>query len=103
MLKINPAPEFKVEVKLTEPGKTDTTTIGITFRYKNRDEMIDFGSRTQDKPIAEALAEIVSGWTGIDVDCTAENIALLVKNYLPSGMEILNAYYREMSASRVKN
>lgn len=103
MLKINPNPQFSVDVKLTEPGTENPAIVKIIFRYKNRDEMIDFSERTKGKPIEDVLCEIIHGWEGIDADCNAENIAMLAKNYIPAGLEILNAYYKELSASRVKN
>jgi len=103
MLKINPNPQFTAEVALTEPGKKTPTTVKMTFRYKNREEIVEFSERIKNKPTEEALTEIVVGWDGIDAECTPENIGALVKNYLPAGFEILNAYYRELSASRVKN
>lgn len=101
--KINPNPTFTADVKLTEPGKVDPTVVKMTFRYKNRDDIVEFGKSIEDKPFAEILPDIIVGWEGIDVDCTPENIALLVKNYTPAGWEILNAYYGELSASRAKN
>lgn len=103
MLKLNPNPTFKADVQLTEPGKAEPTVVKITYRYKTRKEVEEFGERVKDFPVADALKEIVADWEGIDAQCTPENIGLLCENYLPAGLELLTAYYKELSISRVKN
>jgi hypothetical protein len=103
MLKLNPSPTFKADVPLTEPGKAEPTIVKITFRYKTRKEVEEFGEAVKDLPVAKALAEVIADWEGIDAECNAENIAVLCENYLPAGLELLTAYYRELSISRVKN
>lgn len=103
MLKLNPDPQFTADIQLTEPGKQDPATVKITFRYKNRDEVVDFGERVKGIPVDQALQEIIVDWQGIDADCTPENIKVLCGNYMQAGLEILTGYYKELSISRVKN
>jgi len=103
MLKINPNPQFTAEVPLSEPGKKKPTIVKMTFKYKNRKELIEFGERTKDKPVEEALEEILVGWEGIDAEFNQENMVMLVQNYLPAGLEILRAYHEELIVSRTKN
>lgn len=103
MLKINPNPQFEAQVKLTEPGSDTPAQVTMTFKYKSRKEFLEFSSWVEGKKWAEALPEIIADWKGIDAECTPENIALLVENYMPAGLEIWAAYQDALVESRVKN
>lgn len=103
MFRIKPDPKFSADVQLTVPGQAEPAKVNMTFKYKTRDQLVEFGERIKDIPVEDAVAEIVEDWSGVDAKCTKENIKLLVGSYIPSGMEILTAYHRELHQSRVKN
>lgn len=103
MLKLNPEPTFKADVPLTVPGEKKPVTVSMTFRYKNRKELIDYVERLKDRPMDEALSEIIAGWDGIDAECNQESITALTNNYQASGHEIFSVYRTELIESRIKN
>lgn len=103
MLKINPNPQFSADVKISEPGNPEPTTVKITFKYKTRKQLTEFVEKVDEKGIEESLQEIVVSWDGIDAECNKENISLLAQNYPAAAGEIFSAYYRELFASKVKN
>lgn len=103
MFKINPDPVFTADVELSVPGKPGTVTVQITFKYQTKDQLIAFGEMVKDEPLDKALSHIIKGWEGFDVECTPENITLMLANHVRSGNEIITAYYRELYSSRVKN
>ena len=103
MLKLNPNPEFSAPVPITEPGKSEPTIITITYRYKTRDELVEFVEQTKDAPISDVLCDLVTGWQGVDAPFTKDNLKALVNSYMPAGLEILKVYYRELAESKIKN
>lgn len=103
MLKLNPNPEFSASVPITEPGKAEPTIITVTYRYKTRDALVEFIEQTKDAPVADVLCDIVSGWNGVDAPFTKENLKALVNSYMPAGLEMLKAYYKELAESKIKN
>ena len=103
MLKINPEPTFKADVPITIPGEKKPAIVNMTFRYKNRKELIDYVERLKDRQMDEALAEIIAGWDGIDAECNPENISALTSNYQAAGQEIFTVYRQELIESKIKN
>lgn len=103
MLKINPNPQFTADVQISEPGNPEPTTVKITFNYKKRKDLAAFVEKLDERGAEKSLQEIISGWEGIDAECTPKNIELLAQNYPAAAGEIFTAYYREIFASKVKN
>lgn len=103
MFKIDPDPTFQAEVGLTVPGQKEAAKVKLTFKYKTRSEAADFSDRLKDLTFKDACSEIVTGWDGVDVDFSPENLEKLIDNYVPSGGEVIGAYFRELGESRAKN
>ena len=103
MFTINPEPLFTADVPMTVPGKTEPVITRMTFKYKNKEQLLEFGKFLKKAPIEDALLEIVEGWSGVDAPFTPENLKLLLGNYLTAGNEIIQAYHREAYQSKVKN
>lgn len=105
MFKIIPDPTFTADVPLTVPGQKEQVIVGMTFNYKDKAALIDFEKRCIDKDssVESLIAEIVSGWSGIDTECNAESIKALCANYIMAPSEIITAYNKELVRSKAKN
>ena len=103
MLKLCPNPTFEAEVKITVPGQTAPESVFFTFRHFDKSMMSDFVGRAKDMDDITAVSEVVAGWREIDQPFTAENLALLLKNFPASAGEIMRVFYRESLESRAKN
>lgn len=103
MFKIIPNPLFTADVPLTVPGQADPVQVKMVFKYKNKDQLVEFGKNLKKAPLEDSLMEIIESWPGVDAPFTIENVKILVSNYLQAGNEIIQAYHREVYESKVKN
>jgi hypothetical protein len=111
MLKLNPDPQFKADVKITVPGQVDLGTINLTFKYRNRKDLIALWKKNETadseadvtKEQLDIFKKIVVGWDGIDGEFNAKNVELFVNNYPAATNEIIAAYASLCLESRVKN
>ena len=103
MLTLDPNPTFDAQVKLTVPGASAPATVGITFKYQAKSQLDSWLADIVSKPDAEALADVVIGWSEIAAPFTPENLGKLLDKYPASGRELLDAYFRNLVESRVKN
>lgn len=103
MFKLNPSPTFKSRVELTVPGQSAQAAIDIEWRHLSRTGIKRFFEGLADKSDAEALGQIIVGWSGIDAEYCAENLALLLDNYPTAGVELFDAFRRELMEARRKN
>ena len=102
MLKINPDPTFTVDVEITIPGKRETGTIPLTFKYLTRDELRVFWDDNKGKPDTEVMSQLILGW-GLGEEFTQGNLETFFKNYPVAAIEIAGDYQRLLLESRVKN
>jgi hypothetical protein len=112
MLKLNPDPHFKAEVKITVPGKLEPETVNLTFKYRNRTDLVALWKKSE-KPVStdiditkeqlELFNKIVTGWDGVDGEFNAKNVETFVNNYSAAVNEIIAAYGSLCLESRVKN
>ena len=109
MIRLNPDPTFDVLVKLTVPGQLAPVEVPMVFRHMASDKLSGWFESNRDKKPADALDEIVAGWSGVMGDdgtmvaYSKNALALLLKNYQPATAEILRAWQLGLSESRVKN
>ena len=103
MFKLQPNPTFKARVALTVPGEAEPAELVVNFRHLSRSGLKEFFSSLGDKTDAEALAEIIDGWEEIDTPYSAQSLAALLDNYPASGLELFDAYRRELMEARRKN
>ncbi|WP_081471310.1 phage tail assembly chaperone [Methyloversatilis universalis] len=109
MIRLCPAPTFKVDVLLTVPGEEQPGKLELTVRWKSREERVKWIESAQGRTDADALAEVVTDWGGpVDeagqpVPFSVEAFKQLVNGYDQAGKEILEAYLRGHIEGRRKN
>lgn len=117
MIKINPAPTFELDVRLTVPGQAEPAVIPMTLAYMTAERTAAWFKDRANTRTDEAMADIVKGWgmrdgqavpavqddAGQEVPFSAEALAQLVKNYQPATQDILNEWQRGLRESRIKN
>ena len=103
MFKLQPNPTFKAKVGLSVAGAAKPVEIEVEFRYLKKSEVKAFFDNLDGKNDAEALTEILIGWSGIDQPYTADALALLLDNYPASARDLFGAFSRELLEARTKN
>lgn len=109
MIRLNPDPTFDALVKLTVPGQPEPVEVAMVFRHMASDKLPQWFESNRDKKTADALDEIVVGWSGVMGDdgklvpYSKDALVLLLNNYQPATLEILRAWQLGLSESRVKN
>jgi hypothetical protein len=116
MLKLTPKPTFEADVAITVPGEQEPGRITLTFNYMPKQAVQEFFKKHQPefnkktgKLTKEAskddvmLREMISGWKGMDVEYSHENLSIFLDNYPAAAGEIVKEYHRLVLESRVKN
>lgn len=109
MIKLNPSPTFDAKVRLTVPGQDEPAEVQFTFRHMPLDKMQPWFLDNRERAIAEALDEIIAGWSGVqdesgaEVAYSCESLGGLLNNYQPAAQEIIHAWQFALAESRVKN
>lgn len=109
MIRLCPAPTFKVDVLLTVPGEEQPGKLELTVRWKSREARNAWIESAAGRDDADVLAEVVTDWSGpVDgagqpVLFTVEAFKLLVSSYDLAGKEIFEAYLRGHIEGRRKN
>ncbi len=108
MIRLIPNPTFKARVKFTQPGAEDAL-VEFEFRHKTPAGFQAWWAAAAEKPVSDALAEIIIGWSGVideagnDMPFTADALAMFLAGHGPRGRELMAAYFRELLESRQKN
>jgi hypothetical protein len=109
MIKLIPNPTFKARVPFTVPGADEPAVIEIEFAHRAPAALAAWWSASQELPAARAFADIVLSWSGVidesgaEVACTPETLAQFLAGSATRGQELLRAYLRELTESRLKN
>lgn len=106
MFKLNPKPTFKVDVTIPSPSGEGKLT--LEFKHKGRKALAEFfeSLRSDEEAAredADALSELVAGWSGVDAEFNRDNLAVLLDNYPGASLAIFNAYTSALNEGRVKN
>lgn len=108
MFQLEPNPTFTAPVSIPLPGG-ETATVDFTFAHMGRKALQRFLDRVKDLPDAEAVGDIVDGWSGVSgadgepLPYTEEALAAMLDNYHGAALAILQVYIRELTGQRVKN
>lgn len=103
MFKIQPNPTFKAAVALSIPGQSVQVSIEVEFRHMSKSAMRDYFATLAQRTDADALAEIIVGWSGVDTAFDHDALAALLDNYPAAAGELFEAFRRETLESRRKN
>lgn len=102
MFKIVPKATFGVDVSISVPGAAPAV-VRVEFKHLPKSALPGYFSGLQGKTDAEALAEIVVGWEGVDVPYSPQALATLVDNYPAAAAELFEAFRSELMEARRKN
>lgn len=104
MFKLQPNPTFKAKVAISVAGQVAPAQIEVEFKYLSRPQVRDyFESLGGGKTDAEALSEIIVGWSGPDQAFSREALEMLLDNYPASGSDLFETFRRELLESKRKN
>lgn len=103
MFKLQPKPSFKARINLSVAGEVKSPEVTIEFKYFTKPAVKDFFEQVAGKTDAEALAEIIVGWSGIDQPYSTENLAMLVDNYPAAATDLFEAFRVELLEAKRKN
>ncbi|KGQ19934.1 TfmS protein [Lysobacter dokdonensis DS-58] len=100
-LKLNPEPTFKADVPVPVPG-AGPVKVKFTFKWRKRDEIVDWLESAKDMTDAEIIMDSAIGWE-LDDEFNAENAERLCNTYTGAGREFVNTYLDELRGVRTKN
>lgn len=109
MIKLVANPTFEHTVKLTVPDLIEPVEVLMKFKYMTAAQSAEWFKDVGDKPIGSALAEIITGWTGVmdeqgkEAPYSNETLQQLLTAYQPAALEIVRAWQQGLTESRVKN
>lgn len=103
MLKINPNPTFWAKVGISIAGQAQPEQIEVEFRYLNKEAVKTYFEGIAEKSDAEALAEIIANWRGVDEAYSADALQRLLANYPPAAFDLFEAFRRELLEAKRKN
>lgn len=103
MFKLQPKPTFKARVPITVPGETKPAEIEVEFKHMSLEQVRAFFEGLVGKQDADALGEIVVGWSGVDAAFDAEALATLLNNYPSTAAAMFETFRRELFEARRKN
>lgn len=102
-LKLQPNPTFTATADISVPGQERPAKITVTFRHLSRNKLKDFFAGLEGKPDTESLAEIITGWDGVDEKFSPEALAEFLDNYPTAAAELYESFRKNLLESRAKN
>ena len=103
MLKLTPDPQFKAKVAITVPGQDAPARITVTYKYMTKSQAEAWSRGLEGKSDADALADVVLGWEGVDAPYSRESLDQLLDADPAAGLELLVAFRKNLLESRQKN
>lgn len=105
MFKINPQPEFAASVFITVPGG-DAQKLQLHFKHKMKSELSEFIDRARAGFTLDMVREIVASVDAAekqDGQTDSDFLNELLENYPAATGDIVGAYLRSLTESRLKN
>lgn len=109
MIKLIPDPTFKARVPFSVPGSDTPAVIEIEFAHKSPPVLAAWWEAGKGQTVAQAMADVIKGWSGVvdesgaEVPYDADALARFLGNSATRSAELLRAYFRELTESRLKN
>lgn len=103
MFQLKPNPTFKVKVAISIAGEKRSPEVEVEFKYLNKKAIQAYFDGISGKSDAEALAEIIVGWSGVDAAYSAEALAELIDNYPAAAADLFDAFRKELLEAKRKN
>lgn len=111
MFKIDPEPTFSAEAALTVPGQAEPARLTIHWKHLSRDQLVEWIDGLAEIRLGDVdgLALVVAGWEGVvdqqgqAVPFTKDRLRSLLWSYHAAGAELVRAYVRALTESRLGN
>lgn len=110
MIKLCPAPTFKVDVELPVPGEERPGLLTLTVRWMSRtDRQAWFAAAVEKRDDAAALHEVIADWHGVvdeagmDVIYSLQKLRTVIDHYEGVAERVLVAIAEGYREGRVKN
>jgi hypothetical protein len=103
MFKLQPNPTFKTKVAISVAGEKRQPEIEVEFKYLSKERVKEYFDGLQGKTDAEALGEIIVGWSGVDEPYSITALELLIDNYPAAAADLFEAFRRELLEAKRKN
>lgn len=103
MFKLQPNPTFKTRLAISIAGETTSPPIEVEFKYLSKKAMKDYFAGIDGKTDAEALGELIVGWSGVDKPYDLPTLETLLDNYPAAASDLFEAFRRELLEAKRKN
>jgi len=100
--KVNPEPTFRALVVIPVPGGKPMS-LDVEFRHKKRDELKEWFESFTNRPEAECLMEIITGWHNCDLKFDQDALDLVLQNYTRAASAIMSKYTEEVTGAKLGN
>ena len=100
-IKLNPDPTFTAPVSIPVHGKSPVA-VKFTFKHRTKDAAQAWLEEIKDKSDVDVVMDCATAWE-LDDKFTAENVELLLQNYVGAGGAVVSTYLDELLAARAKN
>lgn len=111
MFQLDPEPLFTAEAALTVPGQTEPARLTLRWRHLSRASLKAWIDALADGQLGDVdgLARVIAGWEGVvdaqgqEVSFTPDRLRSLLGDYHAAGAELVRAYVRALTESRLGN
>lgn len=103
MFKLQPKTTFWAKVPVSIPGETKPAIVEMEFKHLGREGLKSYFENLEGKKDAEALAEIIMNWRGVDAEFNPENLAELLENYPSASLSVFQTFRAESMEAKAKN
>lgn len=103
MFKLEPSPTFRATVAITVPGG-DSQPLKVQFKHKTRSALQAFLDDASGRIDADMLSDMIASVEDKEEGQSDANfLAQLTENFPAAANDLLRAYLKELTESRVKN
>lgn len=111
MFHLDPAPTFTADAALSVPGQAEPARLTIHWKHLSRDKLTEWIDALSASKLSDVdgLAQVIAGWEGVvdqqgqEVPYSIDRLRALLCGYHIAGAELVRAYVRALTESRVGN
>lgn len=100
-LKLVASPTFKAKVGIPVAGGK-AVDVEFVFRHRTKTELDEFIKTRAEKSDVDSFLDMIAGWD-LEDEFNADNVQLLLENYIGAAVTTYRAYIDELVANRAKN
>lgn len=102
MLKLSVDPTFRAKVGIPRAGQS-VVTIGCTFKYKSREELIAWQEEVASMQIHDAVKTVLVDWSDVELPFSDDAFAMLVDAYPGAALAMYRKYLDEVTGAKAGN